>query len=356
MSSSLRPRVIAATVAGLAVAGGGAAFAATQLGSPEQENQAVLKDAAKQLGVKPSALSAALKKALENRVDAAVAAGRLTKAQGDELKQQIESGNVPLFGGPGAFLFPPEGVGPSFATPRFGPLFGRPGFGPPFAVTMRAFAGLVAASYLGLTDGQLRMRLENGKSLAEVAKAQGKSVDGLIQALVNAAKKRLDAAVAAGRLTRTQADSILSGLKAQVTAFVNGTAPLLGPLFGRPGFGPPFPITMRAFAGLDVASYLGLTDGQLRMRLENGKSLAEVAKAQGKSVDGLVQALVNAAKKRLDAAVAAGRLTRTQADSILSGLKAQVTAFVNDAAPLFGFRHGLRGGLPPATVFAGPGI
>jgi hypothetical protein len=239
MSSSLRPRVIAATVAGLAVAGGGAAFAATQLGSPEQENQAVLKDAAKQLGVKPSALSAALKKALENRVDAAVAAGRLTKAQGDELKQQIESGNVPLFGGPGAFLFPPEGVGPSFATPRFGPLFGRPGFGPPFAVTMRAFAGLDAASYLGLTDGQLRMRLENGKSLAEVAKAQGKSVDGLVQALVNAAKKRLDAAVAAGRLTRTQADSILSGLKAQVTAFVNGTAPLFGFRHGLRGGLPP---------------------------------------------------------------------------------------------------------------------
>jgi hypothetical protein len=229
MSSSLRPRVIAATVAGLAVAGGGAAFAATQLGSPEQENQAVLKDAAKQLGVKPSALSAALKKALENRVDAAVAAGRLTKAQGDELKQQIESGNVPLFGGPGAFLFPPEGVGPSFATPRFGPLFGRPGLGPPFAVTMRAFAGLdAAASYLGLTDAQLRTRLENGKSLAEVARAQGKSVDGLVQALVDAAKKRLEVAVAAGRLTQTQADSILSGLKSQVTAFVNGSAPLFG--------------------------------------------------------------------------------------------------------------------------------
>src|SRR5205823_37159 len=79
MSSRLKPKVIAGTVAGLAVAGGGAAYAATQLGSPQQENQAVLNDAAKQLGVEPSALSAALKKALEKRVDEAVAAGRLTK-------------------------------------------------------------------------------------------------------------------------------------------------------------------------------------------------------------------------------------------------------------------------------------
>ena len=69
---SLKPKVIAGAVAGLAVAGGGAAIAANRLGSPKQESQAVLNDAAKQLGVAPSALSAALKKALENRVDDAV--------------------------------------------------------------------------------------------------------------------------------------------------------------------------------------------------------------------------------------------------------------------------------------------
>jgi len=198
--SSLKPKVIAGAVAGLAVAGGGAAVAANQLGSPKQESQAVLNDAAKQLGVEPSALSAALKKALENRVDDAVAAGRLTKAQGDELKQRIESGDMPLFGGPG----------PAFH--HHGP-----------------FGGLdAAATYLGLTDAQLRTQLESGKSLADVAKAQSKTVDGLIQAMVDAAKKKLDAAVAAGRLTQSRADSILSELKSHTADFVNGTAPRFG--------------------------------------------------------------------------------------------------------------------------------
>src|SRR5512140_1467361 len=138
MSSNLKPKVIAGAVAGLVVAGGGAAYAATQLGSPQQENQAVLNDAASQLGVEPSALSAALKKALENRVDDAVAAGRLTKAQGDELKQRIESGDMPLFGG----------AGPGFD--HHGPLGGLD----------------AAATYLRLTDAQLRTQLESGKSLA----------------------------------------------------------------------------------------------------------------------------------------------------------------------------------------------
>jgi hypothetical protein len=198
--SSLKPKVIAGAVAGLAVAGGGAAVAANQLGSPKQESQAVLNDAAKQLGVEPSALSAALKKALENRVDDAVAAGRLTKAQGDELKQRIESGDMPLFGGPG----------PAFH--HHGP-----------------FGGLdAAATYLGLTDAQLRTQLESGKSLADVAKAQSKTVDGLVQAMVDAAKKKLDAAVAAGRLTQSRADSILSELKSHTADFVNGTPPRFG--------------------------------------------------------------------------------------------------------------------------------
>jgi len=191
MDRKLTLKVGAGVAAAAAVAGGGAALAADRLGS-SNDSQAIVNDAAKQLGVTPSALTAALKKALENRVDAAVAAGRLTKEQGDELKQRIESGDLPLFFGP-----------------RGGP---HEHFGELDA----------AASYLGLTEAQLATQLENGKSLAQVAKDRGKSVDGLIQALVDHATKRLDAAVAAGRLTKAQEQQILVALKQRITDFVNG--------------------------------------------------------------------------------------------------------------------------------------
>ncbi len=115
-------KIVIGAVAGLAVVGAGAAVAATQFGDPKAESEAIIKDAAGQLGVQPSQLSDALKKAYKNRIDAAVAAGRLTKEQGDAIKAQIDAG-VPLVV-PGAF------------RGGFGPM-GGPGarWGPPASAT-----------------------------------------------------------------------------------------------------------------------------------------------------------------------------------------------------------------------------
>ena len=201
-------KVILGIAVALAAAGGGAAVAASQSGSPAEESQAVVDDAAQQLGISPGKLGDALKKALSDRVDAAVAAGRVTKAEGDALKQRINSDDFPLFDG-------------------FHRGFGQFGF----------FGTLsAAADYLGLTEAQLRSQLESGKSLAQVATAQGKTANGLIDALVNAAKQRADRAVAAGRLTQAQEADLLSGLRARITNVVNATGPR-GDHGGQPPFG-----------------------------------------------------------------------------------------------------------------------
>ncbi len=197
MDASLKRKVVAGTVAALAVGGAGAGIAATKLGnSPSAESKAIVNDAAKELGVQPTQLSDAIKKALSARVDAAVADGRLTKAQGAELKARIASDNFPLFG--------PQ----AFDGGHFGH-HGGPGMD-------------AAAKYLGLTEAKLRDQLDSGKTLAEVAKAQNKSVDGLIAALKDDAKQKLDAAVKAGRLTQAQETRILADLDQRISGFVNG--------------------------------------------------------------------------------------------------------------------------------------
>lgn len=201
MDRSLKRKVVAGTVAALAVGGAGAGVAATQLrDSPNEESQAIVNDAAKQLGVQPDQLSGALKKAMENRIDAAVAAGRITKAMGDDLKQRIESNTFPLFG--------PFPLGFGF---RHG-LFGH-----------HAFPGLhAAASYLGLTDAQLDAQLDAGKTLAQVAKDQNKPVGGLVDALKADMKQKLDRAVAAGQITKAQEEEALKDAESRFENLVNG--------------------------------------------------------------------------------------------------------------------------------------
>jgi hypothetical protein len=137
-----------------------------------------------------------------------VAAGRITKAQVDALKQRIGAADFPLLGG-------------------FHRGFGHFGF----------FGGLgAAANYIGVTSAQLRTELQSGKTLAQVAKDHGKSAQGLIDALVAEAKGKLDNAVSAGRITKAQEDEILSGLRNHITNLVNHTGPAgpPGPGFRRP--------------------------------------------------------------------------------------------------------------------------
>ena len=204
---------IAVGVLAVAVLAAGSAFAATKLSSQGARSQAVIDDAAGRLHVTPTALSAALKHALDDQVDAAVAAGRLTKTQGDAFKARIDAGHVPLLGGFGlarALGGPPFGLGFRHARPAL--LF--PGV---------LGAGLrVVTSYLGITRAQLKAALVSGKDLAQIAQEQGKTADGLVAALVAAAKSRLHRA---GHLSAAQEQAILDRMRAFLDGVVHRTLP-----------------------------------------------------------------------------------------------------------------------------------
>ena len=205
---SLKLKIAGGTAALAAVLGGGAAVAATQL-SPTEESDAIVADAAEQLGVESAELEAALKEALKNRVDAALAAGRITEEQATEMKERIDAGEVPLVG-----------MGPA------GHHRGHHGF-----VDFAA-----AAEFLGVTETELHERLRDGDTLAEVAAAEGKTAAGLVDALVAAAKADLDEKVDEGRITAAQRASILEDLEQRIEDVVSGEF-----TFGFRGHGGPPP-------------------------------------------------------------------------------------------------------------------
>jgi hypothetical protein len=217
-----KKKVIAAAVAGLAVAGGGAGIAASQ---DDSAGSSFLDSVAKHLGISSQELEDAAEAAALDQVDEALDQDRITEEQAEELRSRIEAGEVPFFG-PGFF-------GPGF----FGPGLGHGMRGEPGGPEHHFFFGdklSSAADYLGLTEAELREQLADGKSLADVAEAEG-----LEQAILDGAKTSLDEAVEAERLTREQADAVYERLQSSIDELVNGTFERRAPGFGW-GFGPHF--------------------------------------------------------------------------------------------------------------------
>ena len=149
------------------------------------------------------------------------------------------------------------------------------------AVAAVGIAGGAVAATSGSTN-------QAGDLAAAINKRAGTSItaDDVTGAYQDLLKTRLDADVAAGRLTQAQADQILARAKDA----------LVQPGFGGPPFehGPGRGPHGAVLGG--VAKKLNLTEEQLETRLHSGKTLADIAKAQGVSRADLL-ATISAALK-----------------------------------------------------------
>jgi lambda repressor-like predicted transcriptional regulator len=306
------------------VLGGGAALAASGSSDPAST---FLGDVAERLGISEGKLEGAIEDATIARIDADVAAGRITKKEGEALKDRVRSGDgpliVPSFRGPGV------GLGP-IAPLGLGLVPGLPG-----GVDLPERA----ADYLGMDAADVRGAMRDGKSLAELAKDNGKSVEGLKNALRDAIREDADKAVEDGLLTKDQADHLVEKLSAAVDELVEAEHPpalTFGP--GGPGveYGPVRPAKPGLFPGgppgadpiATALDYLGLDGADLREAVRDGKSLADLAKDKGRSVDGLKEALRDAIRKDADKAIEDGVLTKEQADRLVEKFGNAVDKFV----------------------------
>jgi len=168
-----------------------------------------------------------------------------------------------------------------------------------------------AATYIGITEAQLRTELGTDKSLADVAVAHGKTRDGLIQALVAAQQQSI----------ATLVDQ--KGIGARPA----------GPGIGRGPGGPR--VTGDPLAA--AATYLGATTADLDAKIRAGQTLAQIANAtSGKNRDGLVAAIVADSTAKIDAAQKAGTITADQATQLKTNLSTRIAQLVDSNRPGFG--------------------
>jgi hypothetical protein len=166
--------------------------------------------------------------------------------------------------------------------------------------------------------------------------------------------------VANGTITAAQSQAITTALAAARTSTpkptISGT-PWAGQGHGgpagqgAPGFGGAFAGGRGGLGGgifqqdqSVILSTLGITAATLQSDLQAGKSLATIA---GTQTQALINALVAAETTAINAQVTAGKLTQTQATTMISGLTARITAEVN-STPGQGF-HGRGPGAPTGT-------
>lgn len=148
----------------------------------------------------------------------------------------------------------------------------------------------VAARTIGVTPAELMAARRDGRSIAQVAEAEGVAVQAVIDALVADARQRLAAKVTAGDITQAQADERSADLVERVTDRVNRTDQP-----GHRGHGRRGPGEHIATA----ATALGTSEDDLRAALQGGQSIAQVAQSRNVPVQQVIDAIVAEAQANL---------------------------------------------------------
>ncbi|MCH7998657.1 MAG: hypothetical protein IIA91_04130 [Chloroflexi bacterium] len=166
-----------------AVAVGGAATSAQEGDGPLGT---FLSRVAEKLGVSEEEVETAIDEARTESIDEAVAEGRLTEEQAERLQER----------------------GFPFAGGRMGKGCGQ--------------VKDAAAEVLGMTQEELKDELKDGNSLAEVAEAQGMSVEDFKAALLDQVQAQLGVLVADGDFTQEQADDIFQRTEENIDSILSG--------------------------------------------------------------------------------------------------------------------------------------
>lgn len=167
-------------------------------------------------------------------------------------------------------------------------------------------AAQAASSYLGLGLGEVRRRLRNGETLAEIADSTpGHSARALEREIVAGRSAELKKQGA----TPSQSAAAVHRLRARLRAQLRRKR--------------------RAGALVRSASrYLGVDEAAVRAQLRSGKTLAQVAEAHGHSREELVDGIVRARMGVLETARKKGEITRAEEKGAITLLRTRVARAV----------------------------
>ncbi|QJW45116.1 hypothetical protein HA075_04260 [bacterium BFN5] len=257
---------------------------------------------AQEQGVSEQTLQEFMVKELTHRIDDGVKAGRLTAEQAENMKKDMDKNVSDMING----KMPMHGHGP-----------------------MRGLADNTKLLALLKIDAQtLKTEMKAGKTLVTIAEEHGVSEKSLKSFMVKDMTQRIDEGVKAGRLSEDQAKSMKKNLDKRVSDMINGKGPMHGPMHG-PGF----------FHDENLLALLKTDAETLKTELKAGKTLVEIAQAQGVSEQTLKSYMMERMTDRINEGVKSGRLTAEKAQKMKANLDNRVSDMINGK----GFPHAYRG-------------
>ncbi|MFD2330751.1 SHOCT domain-containing protein [Cohnella sp. GCM10020058] len=202
------------------------------------------------------------------------------------------------------------------------------------------------AALLNLTEDELKTQLKAGKTLSDIAAAQGVDAQKVQDLIVSAMTKQLDSRLADGKITQAQYDEQKATLPERATeALTNAFSGKGGGKGGHGGHGGGH----GGFGGLDlkdnadIAALLGLTTDELSTQLEAGKSLSNLAADKGVAVDTVTAKVVSLLTTALDQRLADGKITQTEYDAQKAKLADEADHIVSRAFTGHDGGHGKGG-------------
>lgn len=166
----------------------------------QNRREAFIARVAEKLGVEPLDLTQAVKDTALERVDEALAAGRITDVQAERMRARINDGKAPIFG-----------VGAHRRNER--------------RIDVRAALIDSAAGALGMRGDELRSELKAGKSVADVAEERGVPLGDVKQQILDEATSRVAQAVENGRMSQDRSDEMIAALAARLDKALQRSRP-----------------------------------------------------------------------------------------------------------------------------------
>lgn len=316
----------------LIVLAAGVAYAAASSSSKPTPRLAFFSDVAKRLGVSTAKLQAALKGAYDDELNAAVAGGRLTSAQASAIKQRLaHSGRL--------------GVGPALAFPMTAPVtpMGATVTGAMHSLPGRWSKGVCHVRVTPAPSGTSTITTSPSTSTSTstasttTTTSPGSPTSSTTRVVTPGGSATIVTHGGAGAIVMRRGwFGVWHSGRGMLACGVPGVRLRLGIGFAA-GFG-------AVSGGFRAAStYLGLTPAKLISELQSGRSLSQIASAQGKTLAGLRSALERKLTQRLNRLVAAGVLTKAQAQQMLARGSALEHAILSGKASAK-LARALRGG------------